>query len=116
MTEELDGSNLQEISRVSNVVEVVRVSAPPQFTDEPSKESSVDEENSPTQQLNMADLSIDSTETISQGSLGEVFRGKYKDTCVAVKRIKLKQRKPPDKLYILKEAAIHRRIKHQNIV
>ena len=49
---------------------------------------------------------------ISHGSFGDVFKGLYKEQTVAVKRIKTKRWKHP----VLKEATIHNKVSHPNVV
>ena len=67
------------------------------------------------ERIEPAYLSINFTQPIAHGSFGEAFQGTYKTTKVAVKRIKSKHGKRPDKL-IMREASIHQTLSHPNIV
>ena len=116
-----DGAGVKEILRDSNVIQVVRI---PDNVSQTCNETPPSEErnrDSPLvvtwedEQLQMSDVVVDHTEAINHGSFGEVFRGKYKGKNVAVKRIKSKRAKRPDKV-ILKEATIHRQLSSQQIV
>ena len=72
-------------------------------------------QESTNQQIEPNDISCTFTAPINHGSFGEVYKGTWKGAAVAVKRIRHKRGKRPDKL-ILNEANIHRQLAHKNIV
>ncbi|XP_041455501.1 uncharacterized protein LOC121408186 [Lytechinus variegatus] len=67
------------------------------------------------QQIDATDVSCDYKNPINHGSYGEVYKGTMQGASVAVKKIRMMKGKRPDRL-ILREAAIHQRISHNNIV
>lgn len=104
-----DGGERQEITMLSNTVQVVKISG------SSTAVKPVGTKKSGLQKIEASDISCDFQKAINHGSFGEVFRGKFKEVVVAVKRIKLTRGKRPEKL-LLKEANIHQQIEHKNIV
>ena len=93
---QVEDSEPEEVSRVSNVVQVVKLAGrPTQVVPVTSKDNP--KHGSP-QEIQMSDLSSDFTQAINHASFGDVYRGRFNEMAVAVKRMKMKHGKRPEKM------------------
>ena len=100
-------SEFQEVTRDSKAIQVVKIPSIPIHKDSMQE--------NPDAPLQKSRLTVDFHKRIFHGSFGDVFRGTCDGKAVAVKRIKMKRTKRPDKM-ILKEANLHKQLDNKNIV
>ena len=109
--QDIDGE-VRAVAEVSNQVQVVQLRTCTPVERVPIKKN---QECSTPLTIESDQLICDYKDSVAQGSFGEVFKGTYQYEHVAVKRIKLRRGKRPER-QILEEAEIHQKLSHKNIV